>query len=400
MRTLSWITLLSLALPLSVASQSIDFAEFFSDSTLRVDYYHIGDKNAEFITLDRLRVEGRWAGNPHALLMPDEGRYAVKVHDGAGGRLLYAYGFDSYFGEYKTTEPAGKGIKRTFQETVLLPLPKRPVTLSIEMRKGDRTLQSLFTATIDPADYHIVRESPVRGDEIINVLVNGDPHTHVDLAIVGDGYTTAERGKFEADLHWYADILFSVEPYKSQKDRFNIRGIFVASPESGVDEPRQGRYRHTALNATFNSLDSDRYLLTEEMRTLRDITGQVPCDAVLVMVNSKRYGGGGIYNTFTLYTSDGTWNDYVFLHEFGHAFAGLADEYYTSDVAYDQFYQPGVEPLEPNVTALLDPSHLKWGKFVDPGLPIPTEWGQARYDSLTAARDSLTARRGRELAEL
>jgi hypothetical protein len=133
------------------------------------------------------------------------------------------------------------------------------------------------------------------------------------------------------------------------------------------------------------------YLLTEDNKTLRDIAAQVPYDAVLIMVNSKRYGGGGIYNFYTAFTSDGSWNEYVFHHEFGHAFAGLGDEYYSSDVSYEQFYQPGVEPPEPNITALLNPAQLKWKHLVADGTPIPTPWGKEQFDSLNTVRDTLGA---------
>jgi hypothetical protein len=242
---------------------------------------------------------------------------------------------------------------------------------------------------VDPADYHILRESPARGYRVFDVLDNGDSHQKVDLAILGEGYSAGDVEKFRRDLQRYADIFFGMEPYKHLKKYFNIRGVLPLSEESGVDEPRQGRYRATALGLTFNSLDSDRYLLTEDNRAVRDAAAEVPYDRILIMANMKRYGGGGIYNWITTFTSDGTWPDYVFLHEFGHAFAGLGDEYYTSDVAYDEFYTKGVEPAEPNLTALLDRDNLKWKDLVTPGLSIPTEWGQKTFDSLGTARDSL-----------
>ncbi|HTO94696.1 MAG TPA: M64 family metallopeptidase, partial [Bacteroidota bacterium] len=237
--------------------------------------------------------------------------------------------------------------------------------------------------------------SPLRGDSVYETFLSGPVHERVDLLIIGEGYTLRERGKFESDLRRYTDIFFSWEPYKHLKAKFNMRGIYSPSPEEGVDEPRQGVYRHTLLGASFNSLDSDRYLLVEDNRLLRDIAAQAPYDALLIMVNSKRYGGGGLYNTYCCFTSDGTWNEHVMLHEFGHSFAGLGDEYYTKDVAYEDFLEKGVEPNEPNITALLDPAKLKWRDLVSPGLSIPTEWGQATFDSLGALRDSLGGVRAR-----
>ncbi len=384
-----------------MAEEQPRFDAFFVDSTLRVDYYHIGDAHDELITLDQIYRAGPWAGNPTTLLDPlGLGRYRARLYDVATNTLVYSRGYDAYFGEYRTTDPAKKGTKRTYHETILTPFPKLPVLLVIESRDRQNIYHPLFTLRIDPDDYHIVCETPGKSGTVIETVAQGNPHSKVDLVILSEGYTMAERGKFEKDLKRYTDIFFTWEPYKSLRDRFNIRGVFFPSPESGVDEPRQRSYRTTVLDATFNSLDSDRYLLTEQNKTMRDLAGQVPYDAILIMVNTKRYGGGGIYNSFTMFSSDGPWNEHVFVHEFGHAFAGLADEYYTREVSYDQFFAPGVEPTEQNITALLNPSQLKWKSFVTPGLPIPTPWGQETYDSLGTARDTLYASQRRALEDL
>jgi hypothetical protein len=379
------------------AQETVSFDRFFVDATLRVDLYHVGDKADEFFTLDRVLRTGTWAGTTVNLVDPaGTGRYRVRLIDVASNMLVYSRGFDCYFGEYKTTEDAKNGTKRVYHESRLCPFPRKPVLMVIDRRDRANVYQPLFEQRIDPADYHVVAESPRRGDRLVPVMTCGDPHHAVDLAIIAEGYATGEEKKFEGDVKRFADQLFSWEPYKRYKDHFNVTGIFVPSPESGVDEPRQGVYRKTVLNATFNSLDSDRYLLTEEDKLMHDIAGQVPYDAVLVMVNSKRYGGGGIYNAFTAFTSDGPSNDYVFVHEFCHAFAGLGDEY-MGDVSYEGFYPKGVEPTDPNLTALLDPDNLKWKDLVSPGVAIPTEWGQASYDSLVARQGALVAERDRKL---
>jgi hypothetical protein len=197
-----------------------------------------------------------------------------------------------------------------------------------------------------------------------------------------EGYTNAEESKFQTDLERFAKSKFSQEHYKSYKDRFNDYGVFKASEESGVDEPDAGIFKNTVLSATFNSLGSERYLLTEDNKTLRDLAAQVPYDALYIMVNHKRYGGGGIYNWVCTFTADNQWSEYLFLHEFGHSFAGLADEYYTSDVAYNDFFKKTVEPVEPNITALLDKSNLKWKDKISPGIQIPTEWNKKEFDRL------------------
>ena len=377
------------------AQDAVPFAEYFADSTLRIDYYHVGSKTEEFMTLDRLYRQGPWAGSTRRLIDPFSlGRYAVRVLDAASGRLLFSRSYDSYFGEYRTTDPAKKGVKKTYHESVLVPFPRRAVRVEFEKRDRRNVYAPLWSCDVDPSDYHIVSESPSRRDSVYSPVVSGPSHERVDILIVGEGYTAEERGKFESDLKKYADVFFSWEPYRSNRGKFNFRGIFSPSPEDGVDEPRQGVYRHTLLGASFNSLDSDRYLLVEDNKTLRDVAAQAPYDALLIMVNSRRYGGGGLYNDYCCFTSDGTWNEHVMLHEFGHSFAGLGDEYYTRDVAYEDFLEKGVEPNEPNVTALLDPSKLKWRDLLSPGIAVPTPWGQPAFDSLGVLRDSLARAKG------
>jgi hypothetical protein len=371
-------------------TQPVKFDDYFVNKTLRIDYWHVGSKIEESIILDKIYQEGIWAGNPRQLLYPfPYGRYFVKVYDVATNNLIYSKGYDGYFAEYKTTDPAAKGVKRVFSQSALVPFPRRPILFVIEMRDRNNLYIPTFQQRIDPADYHIITETPQRGDQIYETVVNGDPHDKVDLLILSEGYTAAEKKKFETDLKKYADIFFTWEPYKSYKNKFNIRGVFSPSPESGVDEPRQGRYQHTLLNSTFNSMDSDRYLLTEDNKTMQDVGAQAPYDAILIMVNSKRYGGGALFGCFSTFTTDGPWSEYVFLHEFGHNFGFLGDEYYTSDVAYNDFFPVGVEPTEPNLTALLDPQNLKWKDLVTPGTAIPTPWGQERYDSLSIAVGTL-----------
>ncbi len=382
--------ILPLVLFVSSLSAQVRFEESFRDTTLRVDLYHTGNAVEEEILLDRLLVQGVWGGSTDNLIDPfGMGRYAVRLYDQASNRMIYSRGYDCYYGEYRTTKPAKEGAKRTFHETVLVPLPQHRVLLVIEARDRQNIYHPRWTFDIDPADYHIIRESPDRGYRVFTVLENGDVHRKVDLVVVGEGYTVSDAGKFEGDLRRFAGFLFDVEPYRHLKERFNLRGVLPISPQSGVDEPRQGRYRATALGLTFNSLDSDRYLLTEDNRAVRDAAAEVPYDCMLVMANMKRYGGGGIYNWLTTFTSDGTWPDYVFLHEFGHAFAGLGDEYYSSDVSYEEFFAKGVEPTEPNLTALFDKDNVKWKDLISPGISVPTEWGQRTFDSLGLARDSL-----------
>jgi len=363
-----------------------EFDRDFVNKTLRLDYFHTGDSQKEFITLDRIYEQGIWAGSLRNLIDPfDNGRYVVKVIDPRSGALLFSRGFDTYFGEYQSTQDALKGVMRTYQESALIPYPKKKIRLVIESRDRTNALHPLFTTDIDPASLTIIREPLISGVKVIDMLTNGDPHKKVDIAFIAEGYTQAEEGKLRADLDRFKRVFLTAEPYRSFKDSFNLYGVFKPSEESGCDEPSHGVFKRTALSATFDSLGSERYLLTEDNKALRDIAAHVPYDALYIMVNHKRYGGGGIYNLFCTFTVDNQWYEYLFLHEFGHSFSGLADEYYTSDVAYNDFYPKGVEPKEPNITALLDPSQLKWNKLLSPDIAVPTPWEKEAFDALDMA---------------
>jgi len=221
-----------------------------------------------------------------------------------------------------------------------------------------------------------------KNDVIIPSLKNGSPHECVDLVILGEGYQVSELEKFNKDLVYFTNVLFNTEPFKSRKNLFNVTGIFSPSEQSGTDQPREHSYKNTEFGSSFNSFDLERYCLDEDNKSIRDAAGEVPYDAVMIMVNIDRYGGGGIYNWQTVFCTGSLYHDYVFLHEFGHAFAGLGDEYFSSPVAYEDFTTPGVEPLDPNITILLDTSNVKWKQFLSPGIKVPTEWGKATFDSL------------------
>jgi hypothetical protein len=248
-----------------------------------------------------------------------------------------------------------------------------PVRLVVSARERGEEWEEIFEMRIDPADHHI-GQSPTApmGAEVIDILVSGESSTTVDLVILGDGYSSQERTKFDGDCAHFVETLFGVEPFRSRRDRFNVRAVFVASAESGVDEPRKGIYRDTPFGMTFDMFELPRYCMSRAVWAMHDAASTVAHDAILLMANSSRYGGGAIYNHYSVFVSDNEYDDYLPVHELGHGFGGLGDEYYSSAVAYNEFYPLGVEPWEPNVTALLDSDNLKWKGFVEDGTPIPT----------------------------
>lgn len=385
-----------------LTAQSAKFSDWFEDATMRIDYYHSGHANSEEIIPDRLYRYDIWAGSRENLIDQfQHGRYFYKIYDTEKGILLYSKGFDSYFGEYKTTDDAIAGKKKVYHESALIPFPRKSVVFVVEMRKKDQTLIELFKQTINPADDYIIRnEKQDQTIKIFNVQKSGAPNNKLDIVILAEGYTLNEQKKFEKDLQRFSNGFFKQEPYKSKKNLINITGVFKPSQESGCDEPGAGIFRNTALNCTFYSLGSERYLLTEDNKTMRDIASVVPYDAIYIMVNHEKYGGGGIYNLFCTFTSDNQWFEYLFLHEFGHSFAGLADEYYTSDVAYSEFYPQGIEPLEPNITAATDPAKVKWRNHFKEPVEVPTLWEKADFDSLDLNWQKERRKLNKEIASL
>jgi len=361
------------------------FTDYFQEKALRIDLYQIGDAKTEAFTLHRVTVEPAWTESRRLIDPFGYGRYMIQVFAKGTDTLIYSRGFDCIFGEYRTTDPALKGVKRTYSRSLRIPCPHKPVRFSLLGRDRQNNLHQIFESVIDPADYHLQTEDSASGT-VIDILSNGDPREKVDLLFVAEGYTVEDAAKFKGDAERFAAALFGIEPFQSCKQSFNIRALFHASAERGPDEPRQGKYHHTLLDASFNAFDLDRYMLTESGHKLRQLASQAPYDALAILVNSTRYGGGGIYNDYCISTVDHERSQAVFLHEFGHSFGGLADEYYTSDVAYNEFYPKGVEPSEPNITALLDPARVKWADLLSPGITIPTEYGKTTREALQAER--------------
>lgn len=362
---------------------SQDFDKYFQDRTMRIDYYMIGDAKSNDIIIDQIYIYGTWAGSLNNLIDNfDNGTYYLKIYDKKSNKMIFSKGFDNYFREYQSTSEAIKGKKRVFHESAIIPLPKSDIFMTIEKRDSTLRMKEIFRTEINPSDIAInvdgLYDESIR---IYDIHKSGNSHEKVDIAVILDGYDPFEEIKVINDLQRFVKEFFSIEPFISNKDKFNIWGVFKPSPQSGVDEPRAGIFKKTAVETTFNSLGSERYLLTENNRVLRDIAASVPNDAIMIMVNSKRYGGGGIYNFYCTFTSDNQFFTYLLLHEFGHSFAGLADEYYSSATAYNDFYPKGLEPREPNITRLLNPKRIKWNDLLTKGIDIPTKWNKEQYDN-------------------
>jgi hypothetical protein len=362
------------------------FDRFFDSGTMRVDYFHTGGpQTAETISLDHVVNDGPWPGSRTELVdATNLGSYLFEVVDKASGTVVYSRGFASIYGEWETTAEV-KTTHRSFHESLRFPWPKQPVTVRLKKRQKDGAFSQIWTTDVDPGS-RFVNRSPIRqhAGRVWTVFENGAPAQKVDLLVLGDGYTAADMPKFHADVKRLIGKLFAEEPFKSRQTAFNVRALDLPSAERGINRPNAGVFRRTPLSTEYNIFDSERYILTLDNRALRDISSAAPYEFIEILVNERTYGGGGIFNSQATASVDSAFSDYVFVHEFGHHFAALADEYYTSDVAYETGAPQKQEPWEPNVTALADPARLKWKDLVTPGAALPTSWDKAAFEAHSA----------------
>lgn len=336
-----------------------------------------------------------WPGDPNQPIdTTNLGKYYFEVRDRATNKLLYSRGFASIFGEWETTDEA-KTTNRTFSESLRFPAPDKPVQIILKKRDAENAFREVWSVNLDPKDKFIDRSTMQPPAKLLELQKSGDPAYKVDFLILGDGYTAAEEPKFEKDARRLMDILFSTSPFKEHRSDFNVWGLCPPAEQSGISRPSTGIYRHSPVGATYDAFDSERYILTFDNKDFRNIAQFAPYEFVEILTNSNTYGGGGIFNLYSTVAADSLWSPYVFVHEFGHHFAGLADEYYTSDVAYNPPTKR-VEPWEPNVTALLDKKDFKWADMVSPGTPIPTPWAKEEFESYSR---SIQARRRQIRAE-
>ena len=349
--------------------------------TMRVDYYHTGDTSHEVFSLDQVVIEPLpWPGNLDRTIDDTNlGKYLFEVRDRATNKLVYSRGFASIFGEWETTDEA-KSMNRTFSESLRFPAPETPVQIILKKRDSQNAFRELWTLNVDPKDMFVDTSKPAQPGPVIEIEKHGDSAKKVDFLILGDGYTAAERGKCEKDARRLTEILFGTEPFKSRRTDFNVWAICAASADSGISRPSTGVHHRTAVGATYDAFGSERYVLTFDNKAFRNTAAWAPYEFVEVLVNNNTYGGGGIFNLYSTVAADSLWSPYVFVHEFGHHFAGLADEYYTSDVAYGSPTEK-IEPWEPNVTALLNPDLLKWKRFVSADTPLPTPWNKEAFEN-------------------
>jgi hypothetical protein len=355
---------------ISSSYSQINFDEYFLDKSLRIDYFHFGDSLNDFYAIDELIEESYWGGSKKNLLdIFNLGDYLIKVFDVESDSLIFSKTYTTLFKEWQTIDEA-KNTTKGFSEVVVIPYPKKNVKVEFYSRDKQNNPVKKLEYKIDPSNYFIKKDNR-HNYPVFEILNNGDPSTKVDIVIIPEGYSKEEMELFKKDSEKFSGYLFNSSPFKENKDKFNIYGIEAPSEQSGTDIPADGIWKKTLLNSNFYTFDEERYLMTEDYKTVCDVAANVPYDQIYILVNSDKYGGGAIYNHYSVCVNKNRFEEYVFVHEFGHGFAGLADEYYTSDVAYQDFYSLDVEPLEPNLTTLVN-FESKWKDIVSDTIPIPT----------------------------
>ena len=297
------------------------------------------------------------------------GNFKYEIFDAVDNTLIYSRGFCTLFQEWQTTSEA-KTMERSFYEVATMPYPKNKVRFKLSLRERNGNFSKLYETEIDPSDYYIRKEKTVNA-EVTKIYDAGDPHQCVDLAFIAEGYKADEMTKFREDVKKMADVLFAEKPFSEYRNKINIWAVEAVSEDSGTDIPGDKVYVNTVLEFKLLYFGTDRYLTTQDIKSVNDYAAVAPHDNIIVLINSTKYGGGGVYNYYSGTTAGNALSPKVFVHEFGHGFAGLADEYYSSSVAYDEFYPLNVEPWEPNITTMVN-FGSKWKNMIAKETPVPT----------------------------
>lgn len=345
---------------LSVSAQ--DFNSWFQDKTLRIDYIFSGNDHEQHIAVDELCQSPRWYGKrQHLAELPMEGNGQITVRDSVSGQVLYRNSFSTLFQEWQSY-PEAKTIDKSFENVFLVPMPKRTVKVTLDLRNNRRQICASLTHVVNPKDI-LIRHIGEKGvNPYVYLQKAADTTRCIRVAYVAEGYTKAEMPKFLEDARRAMGYLFSYEPFKSSRNKFSLVAVESPSEDSGVSIPDEGIWKNTAVLSNFDTFYSARYLTTLHLKRLHDVLAGIPYEHIIVLVNTDRYGGGGILNSYELCAAHHPTFRPVVVHEFGHSFAGLADEY-----AYDTeevpMYPHDVEPWEQNITTKAD-FKGKWSDLI------------------------------------
>lgn len=347
------------------------FADHFADKTLRVDYIFNGNASGQAICLDGLSALPTWAGRKHHLAeLPLQGNGQIIMRNAASGKTIYTTSFSSLFQEWLETDEA-RNVTKGFENTFLLPYPLQPVEIEITLLDPRRNVRASMKHIVHPNDVLIEQKGNSHITPHKYLLHNDSPEKCIDVAILAEGYTLQEMQTFYEDAEIACKSIFDHEPFKSMKKRFNVVTVASPSTDSGVSVPRLNEWKHTAFGSHFSTFYSDRYLTTSRVKAIHDALAGIPYEHIIILANTEEYGGGGIYNSYTLTTAHHPMFRPVVVHEFGHSFGGLADEYfYDNDVMTDT-YPLDIEPWEQNISTQVDFA-AKWKDMLSENTPVPT----------------------------
>lgn len=347
------------------------FADHFADKTLRVDYIFNGNASGQAICLDELSALPTWAGRKHHLAeLPLQGNGQIVMRNAASGKTIYTTSFSSLFQEWLETDEA-RNVTKGFENTFLLPYPLQPVEIEITLLDPRRNVRASMKHIVHPNDVLIEQKGNSHITPHKYLLHNDSPEKCIDVAILAEGYTLQEMQTFYEDADIACKSIFDHEPFKSMKKRFNVVAVASPSTDSGVSVPRLNEWKHTAFGSHFSTFYSDRYLTTSRVKAIHDALVGIPYEHIIILANTEEYGGGGIYNSYTLTTAHHPMFRPVVVHEFGHSFGGLADEYfYDNDVMTDT-YPLDIEPWEQNISTQVDFT-AKWKDMLSENTPVPT----------------------------
>jgi len=345
------------------------FTEYFENKTLRLDYLHIGNAHSETIEPVVFWQGGIWSGTREQLIEPARlGEMVLTVKDAESDQIIYTRSYSTLFGEFVTTERAEKELG-LFEESIQMPYPKAPIVYEFSVYTRAHEFKILFEGNFDPKT---TEQKPfIKENNVMELHIGGTAEKCLDILFIPDGYAKKDKKKLQKDMRVFADYILNCSPFKENKEKLNIRAIEGYSKQSGITDPNAKVFKKTLINSSYNTIDVDRYLMCLNVWKMSEIADDAPYDAILIICNSTKYGGGGIYNFYATVNSNGKYSDYVTVHELGHSIVGLGDEYFTSEVSVRDFYPEGIEPVEQNLTTLVD-FDKKWKHLLPAGLPVPT----------------------------
>lgn len=357
------------------SAQAQSFDQWFDEGVMRIDLMFSGTSDESTYAFSELKKEAFYSGSKTSLVDPfDYGDHKFEVRDAASGTLIFASTYCTLFREWQTTIEA-KSVRRAYNHVIRFPWPKSAVKVEIFDRSWEGEFASAWTGAFDPASI-FADPSISQPFESVDLEIHGAPEEKIDILFLAEGYTDNEMEKFLEDARRSAGYIFSEEPFKSQRENFNVRAVKSVSKDSGTDIPGQGIWKNTVMNSSFYTFGIERYMTTMDYAAVCDVAANTFYDQIYILVNTDKYGGGGIYNLYSISAADNMESRAVVIHEFGHAFGGLADEYYNSAVAYNDFFNLETEPWNPNLTTLVD-FDSKWKDLMQTDTPIPTPQEEA-----------------------